>query len=414
MVEETHPCREPEHRKDPFCRESFAQGMVRRGGRCHAVNFGDQIVCDVLAHRIDPFGVVQRGTVQNRAADDVDCVRIARNPSRHARSVGRPILNAVEFSVHVVAAVGDLKRFERPSQHFLIHHPLGNFGTPHINVGRRGWLGRDQSGPLEVVVVVAAPAAQGQCCGHAQAPSTCAAHSLLIVETHGGHVSERDRLERPDVDSRLHGGRHAQEIHTDRTVHFFLHEDFLESSLAQPPVDPVRLPCQLLAVQAKRGLIASSEEFVVVNRRVLDRVCRRCGCERCSARRAETARGVQVRTLAPGATVRVDVPGRVGAWADYGQVIGVHEPLLERWAQDPFDLLLEVLRGEPVPWGCGLEVGFDVARRLPLALRVAAGPSPFLRKHAHRAGRDFFGGRARWYIAGPQVPEPQRFEVSCG
>ena len=90
-------------------------------------------------------------------------------------------------------------------------------------------------GVLEVVVVVAAVAADGERVGERLPRTAGAADSLLVVEPLRRHVAHQDGLQRSDVDADLHRGGDAEHVEFARDVVFrrLGQQDALEPAL--PP-----------------------------------------------------------------------------------------------------------------------------------------------------------------------------------
>ena len=102
--------------------------------------------------------------------------------------------------------------------------------------------------------VVAAAPAEGKSQSESLAPTSSASHSLLVVEPHGRHVGEEDRLEAPDVDPDFHGCCNAESIDLvnmpDSLLIGEVNDDSAKVSLPFELV--VRLCCQFLAMQSNR------------------------------------------------------------------------------------------------------------------------------------------------------------------
>jgi hypothetical protein len=66
-----------------------------------------------------------------------------------------------EFAMHVVTALSDeeVPLQESMAQGFLGKHSGKDFLLAHVDIRLWGWIGGNTDGPLEVVVVVAAPPA---------------------------------------------------------------------------------------------------------------------------------------------------------------------------------------------------------------------------------------------------------------
>ena len=82
-----------------------------------------------------------------------------------------------------------------------------------LEVRRRRRVPCDLLGvPVIVRVVASRASSDGQGNGQVVPPTTCASHTLLVVEPLRWHVRHDDRLECTDVNSRLHGRRDAQDV----------------------------------------------------------------------------------------------------------------------------------------------------------------------------------------------------------
>jgi len=68
-----------------------------------------------------------------------------------------------------------------------------------------------------------------------------ASNSLLVVESDGRHVGQRDRLEGAYVHPRLERRCYAEEINAARSRDLLVHENLLEEALAFSPINPIRL-----------------------------------------------------------------------------------------------------------------------------------------------------------------------------
>ncbi len=117
-----------------------------------------------------------------------------RYPGLDYRPVLRPLIDCPELAVHVVTTSRQVDLPEGTPQHLFADHALGDFLPRYVHVRRRRGFGRDQLGPLEVVVIVASAAAESKYSRHPETPSAGPADALLIVEPDRRHVGESDGL----------------------------------------------------------------------------------------------------------------------------------------------------------------------------------------------------------------------------
>src|SRR5207253_876504 len=147
---------------------------------------------------------------------------------------------------------------------------------------------------------------------HPKPPASCTPNPLLIVEAHGWHVRESDRLKRTDVHSGFHGGGDAEKIYAGGIWNLVIEKYFLKATLSADPIIGVRLPGKFFAVQTKWTIGAPGQELVVVlwhaNRRMLHGDSR----QRVAANCADTARGMQMCSTAATAEVHEDTARRTG------------------------------------------------------------------------------------------------------
>ena len=216
------------------------------------------------------------------------------------------------------------ERRERLPQDLLREHALENGLAAHVDVRLRRRVRRDPIRPLEVVVVVAAPAAERERDRQTGAAPPRAADALLVVEAHRRHVRHHDGEQRADIDAGLHRRRHAQEIDRIGDLNLVRRRkaDVLEESLALAAVVLVRLPGELLTVEPKQRAGLRRQIAVVVGRGLSSRQRLR-RAKRNVAIRADASRRVQVNPAAL-AAFEVDRSGPRKA-----QVLGNEDVLRE-------------------------------------------------------------------------------------
>src|ERR1035438_10502190 len=107
---------------------------------------------------------------------------------------------------------------------------------------------------IEVVLVVRSGAAanrQGDGKGVLSAASS--SDSLLVVESHGRHVRHDHCLQPTDVDARLHGRRHAQEVDTRGSGVLSGQEHVLKLRLPLLRIVTVCLSREFFTVESERA-----------------------------------------------------------------------------------------------------------------------------------------------------------------
>ena len=238
---------------------------------------------------------------------------------------------------------------------------------------------------------MAAAAAKGQGCGKPKSTTSCTPNALLIVEPHGGHVRECNRLEGADVHAGFHRGRNAQQVDAGCDLNFIGHEHLLEPPLPEAAINSVRLPRELLAVQPEGGVRASRKVFVVVRGYAVCRMRCRIRRQRLAACRTAACRRVQMRAPAARARVHTDIPGRVRSRTNNRERVGVDKPLPEASGEDSLYVSLEVVDRHPKPRGDLLQIRVDVLGWLPATLGISSCPSPLLGEHPDNARGDLFG-----------------------
>jgi hypothetical protein len=120
---------------------------------------------------------------------------------------------------------------------------------------------------LEVVVVVAAPAAKGESDRETGSAAACPPDSLLVVEAHGGHIRHHDRQKRADIDTSFHRRRNTEKVNDVSERDFFAWEtDVLKQPLSVSGVIVVCLSGEFFAVESEQLIGFSGQETEVVNR----------------------------------------------------------------------------------------------------------------------------------------------------
>src|SRR5687768_11864514 len=112
---------------------------------------------------------------------------------------------------------------------------------------------------IEVVTVVAAVAADGQCNRQWVAATAGAAHALLVVLALWWHVGQQHCTQRADVDAGLHCRGHRQYVDAASIRRLLVEEDLLEVGLPALREITTGLRGELLYVDARGRLISGGE-----------------------------------------------------------------------------------------------------------------------------------------------------------
>jgi hypothetical protein len=130
---------------------------------------------------------------------------------------------------------------KRQPQNFLDQHTLDNLLTTHIYVRRWRWITSNAFRTLEVKIVMAPAAAEGNCQRDAAGTPAGTPDSLLIVEPSRWHVCHHYCVERADINTRFHSGGHAEQVNTTNFLDFSADEDLLKPALPARPICTVSL-----------------------------------------------------------------------------------------------------------------------------------------------------------------------------
>ena len=285
MVEIAGACREPEHRQYATVREPFAQAFLdkaridRCGGNLRNKTSLNPLECLCAFQSIN----CEPGPDEESVARVCYFRRMAVDPLLYDLSDGcssiagrwdggrlGPCIKRTEFAVDTVTLwaweKGQLR--ECLPEHLLAEDTLQDWAACSVYVRRGRGVGCYTCRTLEVVIVMAAAAAESKCNRECGAAAASTANTLLVVELHRRHIGHHDSKERSDVDASLHGCGDAKDVKVVGERALLADRDVLKQPLPVARNELVRLAGEFGAIQAENRTGIGGKPSVVVHRLV--------------------------------------------------------------------------------------------------------------------------------------------------